>query len=267
MKLVELEDWNCCGSTPSSSVDELGSFCLAARDLALAEKSGLELVTPCSACYVIFSRTNSYLKQYPQLRAKVDEALAAGGLAYHGTVKVRHLLDVFVNDIGFDAIASKVKRSISGLKVAPYYGCQVVRPKFGFDHPEFPQSLDKLIVSLGGEAIPFPLKSKCCGGSLIIPEEDMALGLIRKLLESAADNGAECLVTVCPLCQTNLDAYQSQVNKRFKTNYKLPVLFFTQLVGLALQIDDKTLGLDTNIVSPREVVNHIYNPISYTTTH
>ena len=267
MELIELEDWNCCGSTPSSSVDELGSFCLAARDLALAEKRGLELVTPCSACYVIFSRTNSYLKQYPQLRAKVDEALAAGGLAYHGTVKVRHLLDVVVNDIGCEAIASKVKKNISGLKVAPYYGCQVVRPKFGFDHPEFPQSLDKLIVSLGGEAVPFPLKSHCCGGSLIIPEEAMALDLIRKLLESAADNGAECLVTVCPLCQTNLDAYQSRVNKRFKTNYKLPVLFFTQLVGLALKIDDKTLGLDTNIVSPSEVVDHIYNPISYTTTH
>jgi len=265
--LIELDDWNCCGSTPSISVNDLGAFCMAARDLALAEKRGLDMVTPCSACYVILNHTNSYLKQYPQLKAKVDEALAAGGLEYHGTVRVRHLLDVITNDIGYDAIASKVKKPLSGLKVAPYYGCQVVRPSFGFDHPEFPQSLDKLIASMGGEPTPFPLKSRCCGGSLIISEEALALDLIRKLLESAASNGAECLITVCPLCQTNLDAYQSRVNKRFKTNYKLPVLFFTQLIGLALGIEGKTLGLNTNIVLPNEVLDHIYNPTSYITTH
>jgi heterodisulfide reductase subunit B len=265
--LAELDDWNCCGSTPSISVDELGALCMAARDLALAEKRGLDMVTPCSACYVVLNHTNAYLKGYPQFKAKVDEALAAGGLEYHGTVKVRHLLDVMTSDVGYDAIASKVKKPLSGLKVAPYYGCQVVRPVFGFDHPESPQSLDKLVASLGAEPISFPLKSRCCGGSLIISEEDMALDLIRKLLDSARSNGAECLVTVCPLCQTNLDAYQSQVNKKFKTNYKLPVLFFTQLMGLAFEIDDKTLGLDTNVVSPRGVITHIYNPVNYMTTH
>jgi heterodisulfide reductase subunit B len=265
--LAELEDWNCCGSTPSISVDELGALCMAARDLALAEKTGLDMVTPCSACYVVLNHTNTYLKGYPQFKAKVDEALAAGGLEYHGTVKVRHLLDVMTSDVGYDAIASKVKKPLSGLKVAPYYGCQVVRPGFGFDHPESPQSLDRLIASLGGEPTPFPLKARCCGGSLIISEEDMALGLIRKLLDSARSNGAECLVTVCPLCQTNLDAYQSRVNKKFKTDFKLPVLFFTQLMGLAFGIDDKTLGLNTNIVSAAGVLDHIYNPISYMTTH
>ena len=267
IELIELDDWNCCGSTPSGSVDELGAFCMAARDLALAEKSGLDMVTPCSACYVILNRTNSYLKQYPKLKAKVDEALTAGGLAYHGTVRARHALDVFTSDIGDDAIKSKLKKPLSGLKVAPYYGCQVVRPKLGFDHPEQPQSLDKLITSLGGEPTPFPLKTHCCGGSLIITEEDMALDLTRKILDCASSNGAECLVTVCPLCQTNLDAYQSRVNSKFKTNYKLPVLFFTQLIGIALGIEGKTLGLNTNIVSPHEVLDHIYNPISYMTTH
>ena len=248
VEFVELDDWNCCGSTPSSSVNELGSFCMAARNLALAEKRGLDLVTPCSACYVILSRTNSYLKQYPQLKAKVDEALAAGDLEYHGTVKVRHLLDVFVNDIGYDDISSKVKKDLSGLKVAPYYGCQVVRPTPGFDHPENPQSLDKLIASLEGEPVPFPLKSRCCGGSLIIPEEALALDLICKLLDSAVSNGAECLVTVCPLCQTNLDAYQSRVNKKFKRNFHLPILFFTQLMGVAFGLNDEALGLKTGIV-------------------
>jgi len=254
VELAELDDWNCCGSTPYSSVDELASLCLSARNLALAEKRGFDLVTPCSSCYVILNRTNSHLKEYPQVKARVDEALAAGDLEYHGAVRVRHLLDVFVNDIGYDEINSRVKRNLGGLKVAPYYGCQIVRPKFGFDHPEFPQSLDKLIASLGGEPVSFPLKSRCCGGSLIISEEALALDLIRRLLDCAMSNGAECLVTVCPLCQTNLDAYQSRVNKKFKTNFNLPILFFTQLMGVAFGLSDKELGLRTGIVPAERVL-------------
>jgi len=254
IELVDLDDWNCCGSTPYSSVEELASFCLSARNLALAEKRGLDLVTPCSSCYVILNKTNSHLKQYPHLKAQVDEALAAGGLKYNGTVRVRHLLDVLVNDIGYEAIAAKVKRHLDGLKVAPYYGCQVVRPRFGFDHPEFPNSLDKLLVSLGGEAVPFPLKTRCCGGSLIIPEEALALDLIGKILNSALSNGAECLITVCPLCQTNLDAYQSRVNQRFKTRFNLPVLFFTQLMGFAFGLSEEDLGLKTSIVPVERVL-------------
>jgi heterodisulfide reductase subunit B len=254
LELRELDDWNCCGSTPSGSVDELGAFCLAARNLALAEKSGLDVVTPCSACYVIFNRTNMYLKEYPQLKEKVNQALAAGDLKYNNTVRVRHALDILTTDIGYDAIKARVKKPLGGLKVAPYYGCQVVRPDFGFDHPESPQSLDKLVASLGGEPTPFPLKTRCCGGSLIISEEAIALDLTRKLLESASSNGAECLVTVCPLCQTNLDAYQSRVNKKFKTNYKLPVLFFTQLMGVAFGLGDKELGLKNSIVSAEKVL-------------
>ncbi len=248
VELVELEDWNCCGSTPSGSVDELGAYCMAARDLALAEKRGLDMVTPCSACHVIFNRTNTYLNGYPHFKAKVNEALAAGGLEYRGTVRVRHMLDVLTTDVGYDAIASRVKKPLSGLKVAPYYGCQVVRPNFGFDHPEKPESLDKLVACLGAEPVPFPLKARCCGGSLIISEEDVALDLLRKILESASSNGAECLVTVCPLCQTNLDAYQARVNKEFKTRFNLPVLFFTQLMGVAFGLEEKDLGLKTSIV-------------------
>jgi heterodisulfide reductase subunit B len=254
IELKELDDWNCCGSTPSGSVDELGAFCLASRDLALAEKVGLDMVTPCSACYVIFNRTGSYLKEYPHLKAQVDEALAAGGLKYNGTIKVRHTLDIITTDIGYDAIKSKVKKPLDGLKIAPYYGCQVVRPAFGFDHPESPQSLDKLITSLGGTPTPFPLKTRCCGGSLIISEEALALDLTRKLLESATSNGAECLITVCPLCQTNLDAYQSRVNKKYKTDYKLPVLFFTQLMGIAFGLEEKELGIKNSIVSAEKVL-------------
>lgn len=252
--LAELEDWNCCGSTPYTGVDELTSLCIAARNLALAEEKGLDLVTPCSACYVILSRANSSLKEYPEIRGKADDALAAGGLEYHETVRVRHLLDVFANDIGYDEIAYRVKRELGGLKVAPYYGCQVLRPGPGFDHPESPQSLDRLVESLGATATPFPLKARCCGGSLIISEENVALGLVQKLLESASSNGAECIATVCPLCQTNLDVYQKRVNKKFKTNYNLPVLFFTQLMGVAFGIDSRVLGVEKGIVPAQKVL-------------
>jgi heterodisulfide reductase subunit B len=162
-----------------------------------------------------------------------------------------------VNDVTPEVIATKVHRKLNGLKVAPYYGCQLVRPDNGFDNPESPQSLDRLVVSLGAEAVPYPLKARCCGSSLIIPEERLALGLSRRLLDSALENGAQCIVTCCPLCQLNLDAYQGRVNSEFKTKFNLPILFIWQLIGLALGIDTKFLGLNTNIVSLSPVLNHI----------
>jgi len=254
MELIELEDWNCCGSTPYGSTNELEAACMAARNLALAEKTGLDLVTPCSSCYVTLNKTNSSLRSYPELKSRVDEALAAGGLKYGGTVRIRHLWEVIFNDIGLDAIKSKVRNSLGGLKVAPYYGCQLVRPDLGFDKPEDPQSLDRLIASLGAEPTAFPLKSRCCGGSLVISETDLALDLIHQLLESAASNGAECIIAACPLCHTNLDAYQGLVNMKFKTRYNLPVLFFTQLMGIAFGIEPRALGLDRGVVPAKKAL-------------
>jgi heterodisulfide reductase subunit B len=254
IELIELEDWNCCGSTPYGSTDELESVCIAARDLALAEKTGLDLVTPCSSCYTTLNRADSQLRQYPDLKSEVDDCLAAAGLEYNGGIRIRHLFEVIYNDIGLEYIESKVVKPLTGLRLAPYYGCQLVRPEPGFDNPNNPQSLDRLIVSLGAELVPFPLKDRCCGGSLIIPALDLALGLIHQLLESAASGGAQCIVTVCPLCQTNVDAYQDMVNRKFKTKYNLPILFFTQLIGLALGIEPRLLALDKNIISAERVL-------------
>ncbi len=254
VELIELDDWNCCGSTPYTVVDELAAFCCCARNLALAEKRGFDLVAACSDCYLILSRTNQHFQHYPEIRAKITEALAAGGLEYHGTVRVRHILDVFANDISSDEIKSRVKVDLSNLKVAPYYGCQVVRPAPSFDDLENPQSLDRLTESLGAKVVPYPLKARCCGGSLILSEDEIVLGLIRKLLENAQANSADLIVTVCPFCQVNLDAYQGAVNRRFKTNFHIPVLFFTQLMGIAFGIDRKTLGLHHNIVSADKIL-------------
>lgn len=250
-----MEDWNCCGSTPGSSTDELEAIVIAARNLALAEKTGLDLVTPCSCCYTILKKTNLELKEYPDLKSKADECLAAGGLKYGGNVRVRHLFEVVYQDIGLEFIESKVVNPLRGLKVAPYYGCQMIRPECDFDDMRNPRSLDELIVALGAEPVPFPLKDRCCGSSLVIPELDLALGLIHQLLESATSNGAQCIATVCPLCQTNLDAYQGMVNRKFKARYNLPSLFFTQLIGLALRVKPKALALDKSIVSAQAVLS------------
>ena len=254
VELIELEDWNCCGSTPYSSMDELASHCCSARNLALAEKRGIDLVSPCSSCYVMLNRTNLALGENHELRAKVSEALAAGNLQYQGIIKVRHLLDVFAHDVTSDEIKSHIKKDLSNLKVAPYYGCQVVRPQPSFDHPEYPTSMDKLIESLGAKATPFPLKARCCGGSLMLSEENIGLELAQKLLANAVSNGADIIVTVCPLCQTNLDLYQSKINKKFKTKYNIPILFFTQLIGIAFGIDNKTLGLEKGIVPTEKIL-------------
>jgi heterodisulfide reductase subunit B len=197
-----------------------------------------------------------FLKQNSEIKRQVNEALAVVDLEYNGGVRVRHLTDVLINDVTLENIAAKVRCGLNGLRVAPYYGCQLVRPNHGFDDPECPQSLDRLVISLGGEAISYPLKSHCCGGSLIIPEEQIALALIKKLLDNAIERGAQCIITPCPMCQTNLDAYQRRVNSEFKTEFNLPILFVTQLIGLALGISAKSLGLNTNIISPSRVLKH-----------
>jgi heterodisulfide reductase subunit B len=257
-ELVEIEDWNCCGSTPYGSLDEEESIVVAARNLALAEKMGFDIVTPCSSCYVTLEKANRHLHDHPALLRKVNEALAVAGLGYQGGLRVRHLVDVLVNDITPESIAARLKKPLRGLRVAPYYGCQLVRPDYGLDDTESPVTLDRLVACTDAENVDFPLKAHCCGGSLTLSEEASTLGLIEKLLRNAVENGAQCLVTPCPLCQTNLDAYQSRVNTVFKTKYNIPVLFITQLIGLALGLDKKSLGLDTNIVAPDEILEYVF---------
>ena len=253
--LIELDDWNCCGSTPYGAIDNLAAICVATRNLALAERKDFDLVTPCSSCYITLNRANTQLKENPQIKSKIDKALASAKLEYGCNVKVKHMAEVLFDEFQDEAFNSKVINPLRGLKVAPYYGCQLVRPGYGFDTYEYPQSLDFMISKLGAEAVPFPLKSRCCGGSLIISEEDIALGLIAKLLNNAKENGAHCIITPCPLCQLNLDAYQSKINKKFKTRFDLPILYFTQLIGVALGLKSKSLALEKNIVSPMKVLS------------
>jgi heterodisulfide reductase subunit B len=247
VKFEELEDWNCCGATSYMSVNELMSFAISARNLALAERVGNDLVTPCSACFAVLNKTEVYLKEHEELKAKVDKCLDAANMSYNGGVRVRHLLDIFVNDIGYEAIGSKIKKPLNGIKLAPYYGCQIVRPKNPFDHHESPTSLDELLSHLGADVVDYAYKVKCCGASLMASDERAALELVDKLLNCAIENKADAIVTTCPLCHMNLDSYQTRINRMFKKNYKIPILYFTQAVGLAIGFTIKEMAIDKSI--------------------
>jgi heterodisulfide reductase subunit B len=230
------------------SVDEALSMTISARNLALAEQAGFrDLIAPCSACYTVLLKTNRFLQESPELRGKVEHLLGQVGLKYRLGVKVRHPLDVLVNDVGAEVIVSAAKRNLEGVAFAPYYGCQIVRPERGFDDREFPSTMDRLFQQLGARAVYFPLKTRCCGGMLMTTFPDVCLQLVKDLLECAAENGGQCILTTCPLCQVNLESYQKRINKTFGTAYQIPVMYFTQLLGVALGCSEKELGLHKNL--------------------
>ena len=254
MELVEIEDWNCCGATEYVSLNLLASYALIARNLALASRNdGVDqLVAPCSACYLNLRKCDKYMLESPSLAEKVNTTLAADGLSYHaGKLHVRHLLDVVVNDFGCESVAAKVIRPLQGLRIAPYYGCMIVRPLFdgGFDDPEFPTTLDELLSCLGAEVVDYPMKAYCCGGHMTQISEDSAFTMIGRLIKGAADLQADMIATLCPMCQLNLDAYQGAMNQHFNTNYHVPVLYFTQLMGLAFGIKAEKLGIGSELVN------------------
>jgi len=255
VSVEELADWNCCGATTYMGVDEAQAFALAARNLALAEAApegdgAPQLLAPCAACYLVLLKTQRYLAEQPELRQRVTAGLQALQLSYRGRVKVRHPLDVLVNDIGPERIARRVTRPLTGLKIACYYGCQVVRPFATFDDPHAPTSMDRLVTALGATPVDWPLKTRCCGGTLTTTTDEAGLRLNYLLLREAKRRGADMLVTVCPLCQLNLECYQDQIARTFREPVALPVLYCTQLMGMALGQDDRSLGIQRLFVPP-----------------
>jgi heterodisulfide reductase subunit B len=254
LEFVEIEDWNCCGATEYISLHALPAYALVGRNLALAvQQQCNKMVAPCSACFINLAKTDKYMAEDPRLARLVNEALAAGGLYYKpGSVRVRHLFQVIIEDVGLEAVAARVVKPLYNLRVAPYYGCLIVRPTLQqpFDDPEYPTSLDRLLRVLGAKVVDFPVKTHCCGGHMTQISEETALELIRRLLKNAADYQADMIVTLCPMCQLNLDGYQEEVNKRFGTAYRLPVLYFTQLMGLAFGLPPNVLGFGKEFVDP-----------------
>ena len=248
VEIQELDDWNCCGATAYMSVDEAKAGVLAARNLAIAEKTGpYDLLAPCSACYLVLNKTKHNITDFPDIRDSVHRALNSAHLTYTGITKVRHPLDVLIHDVGLDVIKEKVVRPLKGLKVAPYYGCQVVRPYSTFDDAWNPTTMDRLLATLGAEVVNYPLKTKCCGGSLTgtVPEAGLRMTYI--LLKEAVRRGADVITTICPLCQFNLDAYHDQIDRRWKPT-RIATVYFTQLMGLAFGLPAEQLGLKRNFV-------------------
>jgi heterodisulfide reductase subunit B len=261
VELAEIDDWNCCGATEYFSQDELVACSVVARNLALVESGVDQMVAPCAACYVNLKKTDRLMAEDAKMNAQINEALSAGGLAYQGgSVHVRHLLDVLYSDVGEEAIRAKVVRPLTGLRVAPYYGCLVVRPVEGVDDTEHPMKMDELLTWVGAEVVDYPVKTHGCGGHMTQISENQSFELIRRLLDSAVDRQADMILCMCPMCQLNLDAYQGRVASHFRTDFNMPIVFFTQVLGLALGLEPKELGFGKEIVRAEPVLRAKLQP-------
>ncbi|MGZ8513752.1 MAG: CoB--CoM heterodisulfide reductase iron-sulfur subunit B family protein [Candidatus Limnocylindrales bacterium] len=263
VELHEIDDWNCCGATEYLTISPLGGYALIGRNLALAERQrngSSTLVAPCSACYANLAKTDRFVRDSASLRQQLNGALAADGLQYTpGSITVRHLLEVLIEDVGLDEVERHVTRPLHGLRVAPYLGCLVSRPDYDgrWSHHEQPHELDRLMAALGAEVVDYPLRTACCGGHMTQISPNTGFELIRRLVDAADRREADLLVTVCPMCQMNIDAYQGEMNHHFHTGYHMPILFFTQLIGLAFGFEPKALGIGSEIVSANRALGRI----------
>ncbi len=253
IELVEPAGWTCCGATAGHQTDRVLAAALPAATLAKVADMKLDLVVNCAACYNRMKVANHEIAHNKEVRAKVAEAL---GRDYDGSVKVRHLLEVLLDDVGAEAIGAKLKKSLVGMKVACYYGCLLVRPKevTGFDDPENPSSLDRLVSALGATALDWPHKVECCGGGLSMSRTDVVVNLTDSIVGMAKAAGAECIAVSCPMCQINLDLRQLDIAKTKGKHHEMPVLYVTQLLGLCLGLAPQRLGLNKLMISPAKVV-------------
>ncbi len=258
IELPELPDWNCCGATAYMNIDETAAFALAARNLAIAERESIEtIVTPCPACYLVLTKATDYLARYPTLLGRVSLGLKAVGLKYEGKVQVRHPLEIIVNDVGLEKVKSLVKFPLNSLKAAPYYGCLMVRPYAKFDDSFYPTTMDKLLGALGAEVVLHPLKTRCCGGTLMETLPEVGLRLNHLLLKEMKKRKADVIVTACQFCQFNLECYQDEISKKYSGDFHIPIVYFTQLMGLAFGLDPKSLGLWRSVQNLAPLVKSI----------
>jgi heterodisulfide reductase subunit B len=248
IELDELENWNCCGALHVP--DMAARTALSSR--TLASSKGLDVATPCNLCYSNLMRANTALEDN-SLKSRINETL---NVKYDGSTKPKHLLEVIVKDFGLAKLGEHIKHPLK-IKAVPYYGCLLTRPENKFDSPENPKSLDNLIASLGAEPVKYYYKTKCCGGPILITNEDLALDLANDLLVMAKESGADCMVVTCPMCHLQLDAKQKAVESKYNIKIDMPVIYFTQLMGLAMGLQPKELGLDKHLVSTQKLIDKI----------
>jgi len=252
ISLKEIPDWNCCGASAAHYLNEELAKALPYRNLVKAEEAGLDrVISPCPACY-------SHLKHIHEDVSK-DERLAERlrtivGRKYQSGVASKHLLDFLKDDVGLDRLKSSAKVSLEGLNVASYYGCLTRLPGVHLDDLENPVLMDEIVKAIGGESLDWSHKTECCGASLSVSRTEIALRLVRSILEGAREKGADCIAVVCPLCQSNLDARQGDINKKYGTSYEIPILYLSQLIGLTQKIGYSQLGLDRLIIRPQNLL-------------
>ena len=254
-EIKELDGWTCCGASVASVMSDLLSLALPARNLALAQAAdgGRPLLVGCSSCYTNLRRT-ALAAANPATLAKINQALEVENLTYHGAApgETRHLLDVLANDFGPDAIRACVKRPLTGLKVAPYYGCQTVRPYSPFDDSQHPNSMVGILEALGATVYHYSHEATCCGTALLTTKPHVGFEIVGQILDGAS--AADCLAAVCPMCHLNLDSYQDHVSKALNKPINIPVLFLPQLIGLAFGLPDDQLLLKRHVVSAAPVL-------------
>ena len=254
--LIEVKDWVCCGASSAHATSHLLSVALPVLNLSHAEKDGFDkLIAPCLACLSRFKAANVELEHDPELKSKIHQIF---DYKYQGKVKVYHPLEVFL-EIGLETIRKKIKKKLSGLKIACYYGCVLTRPPkvAQFDNVENPQSMDSIVRTLGAQPLEWSFKTECCGVSMTLTRSDMVLKLSNDILREAKEVGANAIAVCCPLCQANLDGRQRQIEETFKTRYGIPILYITQLMGLAFGANPREVGIQKLITSPREALGSI----------
>jgi heterodisulfide reductase subunit B len=253
--LNEMPTWNCCGAIFSTVGDDLASQVGPIRNLALASQQGDSLVTLCAACFNVLKRSKNWIAA-PGNETTRDRLLNFLEEKFDPSLRILHYLEVLKNDIGFAAIKDKVVRGLSGLKVGSYYGCLMVRPEadMQFDDVDNPMMMDDLMGALGAQAVSFPFKTECCGGYLLVNSQDASLKCAERVISSLVAAGAEAVVTTCPLCQYNVDNQQRLLAERSAGFKKVPVFYFTQLLGLALGVEGDVLNLDAHYVDPKPLL-------------
>ncbi len=254
--LVEVKDWVCCGASSAHATSHLLSVALPVLNLSHAERDGFEkLIAPCLACLSRFKAANVELEHDPDLREKIDQVF---DYKYQRRVKVYHPLEVFL-EIGLEKIREKIRKKLSGLRVACYYGCVFTRPPkiAQFDNVENPQSMDSIVRTLGATPMEWSFKTECCGVSMTLTRSDIVLKLSNDILREAREAGANAIAVTCPLCQANLDGRQRQIEETYNVRHRIPILYITQLMGLAFGAFPKEVGIQKLITSPQEVLGSV----------
>ncbi len=254
IEFVDVKDFGCCGF-PVKSTDVRTTSLIAARNLSLASTLGLDVCTLCSACSAILTETNMRLKEDGELRKELREI----GGDYRKEIEVKHLARILWEDIGIEKIEPKVKKRLASLNVAAHYGCHYLKPReiYGFDEPEDPRSLEELIAVTGATFVEYENKKTCCGGSILGIDQDIALDIAKKKLDSVQEKKADALISICPFCSVMYEDNQRKIEAKFEKTYDLPVLYYPQLLGLALGMDVKDLGFRMNKVKSDKLLSKL----------